>query len=283
MQCCLLNRHRNFRILKVNDYIKRLEHSGIQNAKQEALWLMSHALGVSHSEIFAHPEFSPYEQSVINAAISRRENGEPLQYILGTEDFYGRSFSVGHGVLIPRHDTETLIEGVKKCFNHDDDFKFLDWGTGSGCIAVTLLLEFPKSYGYMLDISNDALKYARENLSRYNLFNRSEIISRINSAYIDLIISNPPYITSGEIQGLMREVKDYEPHSALDGGSDGMKYYREIFDIAVKILKPKGYIIFETGNINQVNEIEKMNNNFEAYCRIFDDGNFPRCLVLRRE
>ncbi|MBQ6982911.1 MAG: peptide chain release factor N(5)-glutamine methyltransferase, partial [Synergistaceae bacterium] len=126
--------------MKVRDIIAGLDGAGIVNAKQEALWLASHALGVGSAEILARAEFSGDEERRIDALISRRVSGEPLQYILGEADFYGRDFAVGKGVLIPRHDTETLIEGVKKVFRKDEIFRFLDWGTGSGCIAITILL-----------------------------------------------------------------------------------------------------------------------------------------------
>ena len=169
---------------------------------------MSYALSKPHSYILSRKNFSPEEHEKIDAVISRREAGEPLQYILGEAEFYGRDFSVGQGVLIPRHDTEALIEAVKTCIYHDDTFSFVDWGTGSGCIAVTLLLEFPNSYAYMIDFSPEALKYAEENISRYDLQARTAVNQL--PEYCSVIISNPPYIPSGEIEGLMREVRDYE-------------------------------------------------------------------------
>ena len=126
------NRPRNCRTLRAEDVISRLEHGGITNARQEALWLMSHALGVSNAGIYARGDFIADEAEKSDALILRRISGEPLQYILGTADFYGRYFSVGPGVLIPRYDTEALIEGAKKCFSRNDTFTFLDWGTGTG-------------------------------------------------------------------------------------------------------------------------------------------------------
>ena len=269
MLCSSLNKLRNYRTLKANDVQKKLFDAGILNSKQEALWIIGHALKIGNAEIFSRDEFSHDEELRIDALISRRINREPLQYILGEADFYGRDFEVGKGVLIPRHDTETLIDGVKECFSRDEAFTFLDWGTGSGCIAVTILLEFPKSEGVMLDVSPDALNYARKNLTRYQLDERATFSVTGN---FDLIISNPPYIPSCEIDGLMRDVKDFEP---------GMKFYREIFTLAINTLKLGGYIIFETGNLQQVNEIENY-AGFKAVNKIFDTGNFPRCIILRR-
>lgn len=239
---------------------------------------MSHALGVNSAGLLARAEFSPEELRRIDAVISRRADGEPLQYIIGEADFYGRDFRVGPGVLIPRHDTETLIDGVRKVFARDEAFRFLDWGTGSGCIAVTVMLEFPHSSAVMLDISNDAITYARENLRRYGLADRAKFSV---SGEFDAVISNPPYIPSGEINGLMRDVRDFEPVTALDGGIDGMTYYREILTLAVERLKPGGYIILEAGNLTQVRELETY-AGFQAVDRVFDGGNFPRCIILRR-
>lgn len=259
--------------------ISRLKRAGVANAAQESLWLAAHALGLSHAEILARGKFSPDEERRIDAVISRRIDGEPLQYITGEADFYGRDFAVGPGVLIPRHDTETLIDGVKMIFPRDNAFRFLDWGTGSGCIAVTILLEFPNAEGCMLDVSEDALRYASENLRRYGVHDRANFDV---SGEFDLIISNPPYIPSGEISGLMREVRDFEPITALDGGNDGMRYYREILTQAHSRLKHGGYIILETGNIEQVTELETF-GDFETVREIFDTGNFPRCIILRRD
>ena len=270
----MLNRHRNCKTLKVSDYLKRSGH--------ETVWLIAHALGVSHSEVYAHSEFTPDECAKIEAVISRRENGEPLQYIMGKADFFGRDFSVGEGVLIPRHDTETLIYATMKLFAQDEEFSFIDWGTGSGCIAITLLMEFQKARGYLVEASPNAARYARENLTRYDLADRAEIFPDMSTLQeCRLLISNPPYIPSNEISGLMKTVRDYEPHSALDGGTDGLTYYRQIFRETER-LKCE-YIILEIGSINQVQSLQSISNKFALCDKIFDDGNFPRCLVFKKE
>ena len=241
---------------------------------------MSYALGASHSAILSRKDFSPEETAKIEAVISRREAGEPLQYIFGGAEFYGRDFCVGSGVLIPRHDTETLIDAVKKCVAPEESFAFVDWGTGSGCIAVTLLLEFPNAFAYMTDASPEALKYAEKNVSRYGLEARTAVNQLPESCRA--IISNPPYIPSGEIEGLMRSVRDYEPHSALDGGEDGMKYYHEIYSLGMRILEPHGYIILETGSMKQVQALKVSDGNFVFAGEVLDGGNFPRALIFRR-
>lgn len=248
----------------------------------EFLWLASYALDLSSSQIMAREKFSDDEITKINALIERRNNHEPLQYIMGVADFYGRDFEVGEGVLIPRHDTETLIEAAKKYFSPEKKFTFLDWGTGSGCIAITLLLEFRNSSAVMLEKSDKAKNYAKKNLERFNLTDRAEIISEILEKNFDLIISNPPYIPSHEIKNLMPEVKDYEPELALDGGIDGMNFYKLIFSQAKNILKSNGYIILETGNLEQVKALKNFDEIFIFENEFLDGGNFPRCLVLRR-
>ena len=273
--------------MKVNDFIKRLERAGIFNAQQEAVWLISDALGVNNSEIFARENFSDYEISKIENLISRRVSGEPLQYIMGEASFYGRDFKVGNGVLIPRHDTETLIEAVKKYFEPSQKLFFLDWGTGSGCIAITILLEYENSFAFMLENNPKAINYAKKNSEIYNIQDRAKIIKNFGeiefeTAKFDFIISNPPYIPSNEISDLMPVVKNYEPLSALDGGDGGMDFYKLIISQAEKILKRNGYIIFETGNLNQVNALKNLSENFIFENEFFDDGIFPRCLILRK-
>ena len=262
-----LNRLRNCRTLKVSDYVRR--------AGQESVWLIAHALGIEQSAVYARAEFLPEESAKIQQVFSRREAGEPLQYILGEADFYGRDFRAGPGVLIPRHDTETLIQAVKRHFSQNEAFTFTDWGTGSGCIAITILLEFPKTHAYLVEASSDARKYAVMNLERYNLTHRAEFVDALPEC--TLTVSNPPYIPSGEIAGLMNTVRDYEPHMALDGGTGGMDFYRQIFAQAESTC-----IILETGNMNQVHALKTMSSKYICCDEVSDDGIFPRCLVFRR-
>ena len=207
-----------------------------------------------------------------------------MQYILGEADFYGRDFHVGRGVLIPRHDTETLIEAMKFFACHDESFCFADWGTGSGCIAITIMLEFSNSSTFMIDASEEAITFARMNLERYNVTHRAKIISRLENINHKrrFIVSNPPYILSDEIDGLMKSVRDYEPRSALDGGHDGMNFYRLIMNHSLSVLDDDGYLIFETGNMNQVHELESVSEDFVFVRELYDSNCFPRCIVLRR-
>ena len=281
MLCSLPNRRKSYKTLKVSDYIQRLEHAEIENAQQESLWLISHALGVSHSVILSRENFSDDECAKIESVISRRINGEPLQYILGEADFYGRDFHVGRGVLIPRQDTETLIDAMKFFAGHDESFYFADWGTGSGCIAITILLEFPRAEGYLLEASSEASRYAQLNIERWGVSERAHLVSSPEApAKCKVLVSNPPYIPSGEIEGLMREVRDFEPHSALDGGEDGMRFYGEIFSLAGRL--GCELVVLETGSMNQVESLRTFSQDFELCDEVMDSSGFPRGLVFRR-
>lgn len=248
--------------------------------KQEAIWLTGYALGLTSAEVFARENFSAEEEAKIDAVLSRRESGEPMQYIMGEADFFGRDFRVGEGVLIPRRDTETLFHALMKHVPNES-FSFVDWGTGSGCIAITILLEFPESFAYMIDASEKAREFARMNLERYDLLNRAKLMSNAEGIPpCRVLVSNPPYIPSGEIEGLMREVRDYEPRMALDGGIDGLKFYGEIFSLAESLNCE--LVILETGSMNQVESLRVFSEGFSLCDEIFDDGNFPRGLVFRR-
>ena len=248
---------------------------------QEALWLTGYALGLTSSQLMARDSFTPEEEARIDALLSRREAGEPLQYIMAVADFWGRDFCVGPGVLIPRHDTEALIEAVMRHVAREEEFVFVDWGTGSGCIAITILLEFPRAEGYLLEASSEASRYAQLNIERWGVSERAHLVSSPEApAKCKVLVSNPPYIPSGEIEGLMREVRDFEPHSALDGGEDGMRFYGEIFSLAGRL--GCELVVLETGSMNQVESLRTFSQDFMLCDEVMDSSGFPRGLVFRR-
>ncbi|MBR0097900.1 MAG: peptide chain release factor N(5)-glutamine methyltransferase [Synergistaceae bacterium] len=277
----------------LNNFITRLKNLNISNPEQEFKWLACHALNINSAQLLTR-DFSEQDFNILNKFIVRREQGEPLQYIINSSSFYGRDFITGPGSLIPRQDTESLINAALELFNNNLNLKFLDWGTGTGCIAITLLLEFQNSFAFMLDKSQDALKYARQNLAKYNLKDRAELLLNLEDSQdnfrifkpenfannLDLIISNPPYIASNQIQHLMREVRDYEPHSALDGGTDGLDYYKIIFKLASSSLKDQGCLILEIGDYNQADYLKDFNNNFKFIKAFQDNSGFPRCMAF---
>lgn len=207
------------------------------------------------------------------SVLKRRSAGEPLQYILGKSDFMGLEFKVTPDVLIPRPETEILVEAaigyIKKAQDKDTAFNVLELGTGSGCIAVSLAKSLPDVFITATDVSEKALAVARENaflnkVSRNIEFLHSDLFHLCNKAY-DAIISNPPYIPSGEIEKLQQEVQ-FEPRIALDGGADGLNFYRNIVSEAKHYLKRGGLLILEVG----FDQVEAVKNIFSASSRRFE-------------
>lgn len=203
----------------------------------------------------------------VRAAALRRINGEPLQYILGTEEFMGIEFEVAKDVLIPRADTETLVETVLKHLNKNGA-TLLDIGCGSGCVGLSIAYLNSRVCLRGVDISDSALKLSKRNAKKLGLSERAEfvkadILSDSLPGKYDVIVSNPPYIRTDVIPTLMREVQFYEPHLALDGGGDGLKFYRAITEKAPRLLNEKGLLAFEIG-FDQGEEVcELMKKSFD--------------------
>lgn len=192
-------------------------------------------------------EISDEEFEVLKSFIERRKAGEPVQYIVNKADFYGLEFFVKKGVLIPRFDTENLVEKALS-FIKDGD-RILDMCTGSGCIALTLLYYKKNISAVGCDISDEALSIAKENAERLNLkadFVKSDLFEKVEGKF-DVIVSNPPYIETDVVITLENQVKDFEPKNALDGGADGLNFYRIIAKEAKNYLKEGGRIVFEIG------------------------------------
>ena len=233
-------------IQKVKD---KLKNSGIENAEHETRLLLQELLDLSFTEILAHPgkEVEELDYTRIFESVERRITREPLQYILGKAWFWGREFYVGEGVLIPRPETELLVEAALE----EEFTSFLDWGTGSGCIAVSLLCERPGTRGVAAEVNPLSIVKAFYNLKRHGVIDRcilwhSRSPLDIPISGTDLIISNPPYIESAKIPCLMPEVSR-EPLTALDGGSDGLDYYRLLIEYARLKLRAGGRLLFEIG------------------------------------
>lgn len=203
--------------------------------------------------------------------LHRRASHEPLQYIIGSQEFYGRTFKVNQHVLIPRPETELLIEALLKEsaeFFSISSLSVVDIGTGSGAIAITLALEKKDWSVNSVDISRDAIDVALENArllkAKVNFHHGDKLHPLVEKQlFFDIIISNPPYIPSHDIFELMSEVKDYEPILALDGGENGLDFYKSIIMESKKVLKPKGMIAFEIG-IHQSEEIRSLMFSHQA-------------------
>jgi release factor glutamine methyltransferase len=226
-------------------------------SRREAVLLLSHVTGASVTEISINPERALYP-SVKEAyleLIRKRVEHVPLQYLLGVWQFMGFDFIVNPAVLIPRQDTEVLVERAVNLKPR----RVLDLCTGSGCIGISIA-KLTDAEVTATDISGDALTVARQNAELNGVVERvhfieSDLFNKVPKEKFDLIISNPPYIPTGEIPGLQVEVRSYEPLSALDGGLDGLDFYRKIIPEAVDFLSPTGTLITEVGPAEGVREL----------------------------
>ncbi len=241
----------NWQELKRNG-AEKLEKTGIENAAYDAKELLLFVSGFTPSTYPLHMQENVPEEvkEKYQSLIKRRARHEPLQYITGTAYFYGETFYVEPGVLIPRYDTETLIEALLP--HLEGKRSVLDLCCGSGCILTTLLLNGPEElHGTGADLSETAVHVTKKNLKKFGMEKRanvvkSDLFSALTGSY-DIIASNPPYIPSGDLPDLQSEVRDFEPKSALDGGSDGLIFYRRISQEASDFLNPKGILAFEIG------------------------------------
>ncbi len=212
-------------------------------------------------------ELTQKEEEQFFNLISRRKNGEPVSHLINNREFFGLDFFVNKDVLDPRCDSEILIETIIKNYQQKTELKFLELGVGSGCLSISLLKNLENSDAIGVDISAPALEIAKKNaenhavLTRFEL-RKSDLFSAINcDEKFDFIISNPPYIPSKDIENLQIEVKNFEPLLALDGGVDGLEFYRAIAKNSKEFLKENGKIFLEIG-INQEKDIEKIFNEF---------------------
>ena len=269
----------------LHNSITKLRESGNDNPVFEAHALFRRVLSISATDlVLMHDKkVSKSQEKKILSSIERRISGEPLQYILGVQEFMSLEFKVTQSVLIPRADTETLVEYVineKK----NDGFTLLDIGTGTGCIPLSIAAYCPRAFVRGLDISTDAIKLAEENAKKLMLqsrvnFELCDILSDIPNGKYDIITSNPPYIETEVIGTLQTEVKDYEPRLALDGGTDGLKFYRRICEIAPNLLNPGGMLIFEIG-YDQGDKVSSiMKNRFKDVTVIKDLCSNDRVIV----
>jgi release factor glutamine methyltransferase len=231
-----------------------LDRNGVADARREAGALLSHVIGKDRTFLLSHAEDSVSENEAerFREVVERRAGGEPAQYIIGSQDFYGRTFRVTPAVLIPRPETELLIEAALEVLNADA--KICDVGTGSGCIAITLLCERNDARAVAIDVSEEALNIAQENASAQSVgtrieFVRSDCFTALNpeTDLFDLVLSNPPYVSAHMLPGLQREVRDHEPQIALSPGEDGLSVIRRLLNDSPRFLRENGYLIMEIG------------------------------------
>lgn len=237
----------------------RLRDGGVAEPRREAVTLLSHALGRDRAFLVTHADddLEAARLAGFRALVARRAAGEPFQYIAGRQEFYGLEFEVTPDVLIPRPETELLVEEALKLLEGSDAPLVCDVGTGSGCIAVTLLHERAEARGFALDISPAALAVAARNAARNGVDERlrllvSDCFEALRSdehegTRFDLIASNPPYIAEADVEELQKEVREHEPRVALTPGGDGLAVVRRLVTEAPRFLKPGGHLLVEIG------------------------------------
>lgn len=250
---------------------KQLRDGQIADADIDAMYLLEHVFSIKRMDFLMNPkrEVSEEEKERYLQVISRRASHVPLQHIIGSQEFMGFDFIVNEHVLIPRQDTEVLVEEVAKIANGK---QVLDVCTGSGCIILSLckMCQLTKAVG--LDLSTEALQVARENGKRLECdvtFFESDLFDKVTGKY-DIIVSNPPYIETKVIEGLMEEVREHEPYMALDGGADGLDFYRSIVEKSVEYLNDGGYLCFEIGY-----------NQGEAVVSLMEKKGFTNCRIVK--
>ncbi|MBI5197721.1 MAG: peptide chain release factor N(5)-glutamine methyltransferase [Nitrospirae bacterium] len=247
-----------------------LLHYGIPNPELDAELLLRHVLGMDRTAILLQgsKEISDAMVNRFRDLIFRRSEREPAAYILGVREFWGFPFRVTPDVLIPRPETELILETVLRLLSSrkrdSGPLRFLDLGSGTGCLAISLALEFDRAVVDSADISAAALDVARENAVRHGLERRvrwllGDLYAPLheNDVRYDLIVSNPPYIPRGEMKQLPLDVRNYEPDIALDGGEDGLDFYRRIVEEAPGMLKEGGYGVVEVG-LGQASAVGEM-------------------------
>ena len=252
--------------------------------------LLSHVLGFSNEKLNLTQSEKVGEKDIKNfeQLINRRRNSEPIAYLTNKKSFWKNDFYVDQSVLIPRSDSELLIESVIEYFpDLTKTYNFLDLGSGSGCLIISLLNEYLLSSGTGVEIDKEAIKVSEKNkeflLNKDRLKFLERDFSNFDTSSFDIIISNPPYIPFEEKKDIMKEVRDYEPSKALFADEKGLYFYRKIIENLSKHLKRKQFLFLEVG-INQPDGVVKIlkNNNFNVVSIKKDISNIPRCIIAER-
>lgn len=274
--------------------VDKLVQAGITNARQEVLWILEEALGLTRLRLHADSDdpIDPERYQRAVALVERRASREPLQYILGSQEFYGLDLMVKPGVLIPRPESELLVEEAIALLGSHPQPVILDVGTGSGCLAISVALALPLARVIALDRSLGALQIARMNAQRYHvntkiLWSASDVLAPLLSSglagKVTAIIANLPYISHTEWERLSPDVKDFEPCLALDGGPDGLDVYRRLLQEAPGVLAPEGVVLMEVGLGQAACLCQEISdsNRFEVTKVQSDSQGIPRMVCLQ--
>jgi len=255
----------------------------------DAARLLMHSLGIDRATLIAHPErmLSREQYEAAQRLIDRRLRFEPIQYITGTQEFFGLALKVSPAVLIPRPETEILVEAAIARLAKDTPLRIADVGTGSGAIAIALAYALPRAFVTALDLSPESLVVARENATAHSLDDRirflgSDLLRAIAAEPpFDAIVSNPPYISDAEAAGLHRQVRDYEPAQALFAGPSGFEVYERLIPQAFALLKPNGLLALEIGH-GQRDRIAALLSGWRDVEFVPDLQQIPRVAIARR-
>ena len=270
-----------------------LRRAGVPEERREAGSLLMHVLDRDRTYILGHAEDLLTDEQVeeFSESLEARAQGKPLQYITGRQEFFGLEFEVNNDVLIPRPETELLVEAALSIVSPNETPFICDVGTGSGCIVITLLHKLARARGIALDISAAALAVAERNATRHGVQERlsfvtSDCFAGLEPAFgqtFDLIVSNPPYVAERAVDGLQREVRDFEPPVALTAGEDGLSVIRRLLIEARAYLKSAGFLIFEMGFDQHDAVKELIDENVWKLLEIYDDlQGIPRTVALMK-
>ena len=269
---------------------KILKKEGIKSYKLDSEILMSHVTQKSRVDLILNLNTNLSNKDIIlfENLIKQRSKRKPIAYLIGKKEFWKYEFNITKDVLIPRPDTEIIIDQTLKLTKNKSGLKILDIGIGSGCILLSILKERKNFYGTGIDICKKTLNICKVNLNKLGLFNRVKLfksdIDNFNHGKYDLIISNPPYIKKFDLKCLERDVYDYEPKLALNGGLDGLKYIKKIILNSSNFLKRKGILILEIG-FDQTEKVKKILRENGYYIRdvVRDLAKNYRCIISIRK
>ena len=263
-----------------------LQKNKISNPQLDSEILLSNSIKRDKKHIILNPkEILNLEQlGKFKSLIERRKKGEPIAYLINKKEFWKDEFFVNKDVLIPRPDSELIIEQVLKIYSKDDQLQILDIGTGSGCILLSILKERSNFYGTGIDISKKSINVSKFNAKQLNLTNRVKFfhssVDNFNNGKYDIIVSNPPYIEQLSLKYLEKDVVNFEPKLALSGGFDGFSKIRKVINKTNNLIKKNGKFILEIG-FNQKNKVIKIlkEEGFYVNKAIKDYGNNDRCII----
>ena len=270
----------------LNEGINVLQKNKIANPQLDSEILLSNSIKRDKKHIILNPKevLNSEQLGKFKSLIERRKKGEPIAYLINKKEFWKDEFFVNKDVLIPRPDSELIIEQVLKIYSKDVQLQVLDIGTGSGCILLSILKERSNFYGTGIDISKKSINVSKFNAKQLNLTNRVKFfhssVDNFNNGKYDMIVSNPPYIEQLSLKYLEKDVVNFEPKLALSGGFDGFSKIRKVINKASILIKKNGKFILEIG-FNQKNKVIKIlkEEGFYVNKAIKDYGNNDRCII----